>query len=137
MFYLLKNIVSILNVSYFSFKSNLFLYFSLMFYVYIVFSCLNFRILYFILISNIVLYIILSVVIKHKKSLSLSNKEITIVSEITIFILFKDPISFIIQHSISTFAYQAFMIGVLGCIFVELQSRYGSRFFLPNRCRTK
>ena len=53
------------------------------------------------------------------------------------FILAKDSLYFISGYSTSTAIYKAFIVGVFGYVFSKFQYMHGTRFFLPNRFRTK
>ena len=102
-----------------------------------VFSWLNFRVLYFLLIPNVVLYIAWNAVIKNRTALYLFRYETIIVTELTMFVLFRDPLNIIAGLKINRIMYLVFIIGILGYYVAKLQYKYGSRFFLPNRCRRK
>ena len=66
----------------------------------------------------------------------MTNFNIIIISELTLYLLFKDPLYFIIGLPTGIMIYQVYIIGVFGYLFSSLQFEYGSRFFLPLRFRT-
>ena len=57
--------------------------------------------------------------------------------EFIMFIIFKGPLLYTIKYSTSMKMYQVLLIGTILYVFIQLQSKYGSRFFLPNKCRIK
>ena len=98
---------------------------------------LNLRVLHQIIIINIIPYAIWNAIIKYRGYLYFSEYSLPIIVDFVLFIIFKDPLYSIFGIPTSKLTYHVFSIGVIGLTITELQFEYGSRFFLPNRCRAK
>ena len=106
-------------------------------WIYVVFSWINFRVLYWILLSNIVIYFVWNAITKYRGNVHFSTYDIAIISELALFIMFKHPLYFVILNPTSKQLYFSFIVGIIWVLFTEMQTVYGSRFFLPSRWRSK
>ena len=106
-------------------------------WIFAEFAWLNFRILYLMFFPNIVIYSLWNAITKNRGNMTFSPCDIAITWELALFFLFKDPLYLAIRNSTSKVIYIYLIVGLLARIFASFQAVLGSRFFFPNKYRTK
>ena len=102
-----------------------------------VFSWINVRIIHLMTVSSMILWIIGSSIAKWKFGSNISNDTIIALVDFSVYLIIK--YYWLLTHKLKTnlIALQAMPLLVILYIISHLQSKYGSRFLLPNRFRTK
>ena len=101
------------------------------------FKCLNFRILFFLLAPNTAMIVIANAITKNIDFIFFSNFVFIILTDLIIFTIQKFLLEMIFMKKSEFALVQIMLLFVFNQIISWIQIFKGSRFFLPNRCRTK
>ena len=106
-------------------------------YVFTAFSWINFRVLLLMLAPNSILIALNNVLLKRRDYLNFADFILIGLQDILISIILKYYWLAVFALPINTAILVDLMLFAFGYFITQTQFKYGSRFFLPNRCRTR